>query len=174
MDTLWTGVFPKNSEDRNVLVSDMDSWIERTPDKLITVNDFYEGKIVYGWRRDDKYLYIGMSNKGSSRPFTNHHVIGKKDKWLDRDIIAIWYTLNPWGLEKLLIEKYNPVYNGKPVKRICKRCNKQFWSKVTVACEPCLDYYRRNATLDSKMQYTKSLEKLKRDKGFRKYLSGEQ
>src|SRR6266704_6138303 len=77
---------------------------------------FWTQPIVYGWRRGDKYLYIGCGQHGIDRPFSFvHHVIGVKDKVRESDKLDIWLQLSytdALTFERMLIERYRPMYNG--------------------------------------------------------------
>ncbi len=66
-------------------------------------------ELVYGWRRDNKYLYIGYSSKGFSRIY-NHDIINKVELILESDFIDIWMPASP-NLELYLILKHRPEYN---------------------------------------------------------------
>lgn len=82
-----------------------------TPPLSLTKDNGYKGRIVYGWKRDGIYLYIGMSNNGTRRAFHNHNVI----RLIDGDVIDVWITSDPIYLEMDLINHYKPKFN-KPVK----------------------------------------------------------
>jgi len=148
----------------------MSIWVDVSPIKSLKDNDFYEGRIVYGWRRIETYLYIGMSFIGSWRPFGNHHVIGKVEKRLEEDFIDIWHTNNPRELERELIKKLTPKYNGVLTEKICIRCNHRFETKEQVACcPPCLTFYRTNNI--TKFNKYRAIPK---SREFKRYLAGEQ
>ncbi len=86
----------------------------------------HRSQLVYGWRRLDEYLYIGMSNVGISRVYA-HNVIDVREKFLITDCIDIWYCDNARELECKLIETFNPIYNiarfkYKEKKELIKSC----------------------------------------------------
>jgi hypothetical protein len=115
-----------------------------TPHKSIKVFEYYSGNIVYGWRRGNRYLYIGMSTKGSERAFNkDHHVIGKVEDWNKRDVIDIWQTDSPKELESVLIKKLKPKYNGSTItSKRCIRCNYRS-ALVGHLCSPCRELYKK-------------------------------
>jgi len=72
---------------------------------------------VYGVRRKEKYLYIGMSGKLFGR-FGGHQVIGGRLKLKPGDQLDVWLRdsrLDAILLEDELIKKYDPPYNGGDV-----------------------------------------------------------
>lgn len=133
----------------------------------------YNEPLVYGWRRKEKYLYIGMTSIGTKRPFyKNHHIINKFDSWQYGDAIDIWFTSNPRALEKSLINKLNPPYNKSKysLEKICIRCNKKFFTKEQFAvCYPCLNFYRTKDKHRFNDFYPKPT-----DIKYQRYLNGEQ
>lgn len=88
--------------------------------------------IVYGWRRENQYLYIGKSRKGTSRI-----VDGKVLRFHveEGDVVDIWKATlkNVDHLEIKFIRKFNPKYNifhsANPCTydsegiQICAHCN---------------------------------------------------
>jgi predicted GIY-YIG superfamily endonuclease len=71
------------------------------------------GYVVYGWRREESYLYIGMSTVGLRR-LSGHHVIQIKDTFLKTDILDVWSCLGhreAIDLERELIELHKPKFN---------------------------------------------------------------
>ena len=78
-----------------------------------------KGSIIYGWRRQDKYLYIGKS-LSTLNLLRHHHVIKNAQ---EDDEIDIWFC-HASGLdelEKAFIRHFKPTLNkltyeqGKPV-----------------------------------------------------------
>src|SRR5262245_59147615 len=67
---------------------------------------------VYGWRRGDRYLYIGASNF-LFRRLASHHVIDIRDKIEAGDVIDYWLCRADelFDVEARLIDLYKPVYN---------------------------------------------------------------
>lgn len=81
----------------------------------MTADTFYNDQyLVYGWFRDYRYLYIGMSKRGHSRIFSNHHVIGVADKVLPTDEFHFWKSTSRLcrDLEQTLITHYDPIFNS--------------------------------------------------------------
>ena len=92
--------------------------------------------IVYGWKRNDQYLYIGQSKKGTKR-LLNHEIID--GRIMQGDLITIWLINSVEKIDKVeiyFIMKYNPIHNlrhnnqnNEPValfnesnERICLNC----------------------------------------------------
>lgn len=78
------------------------------------------GYAVYGWRRRDRYLYIGKTNVLFTR-FRDHHVIGIADDIdIGLDQIDVWLCTKTTidVIETSLIRLHKPLYNGgwRPVK----------------------------------------------------------
>lgn len=112
--------------------------------------------LVYGWKRDNEYLYIGMSVIGIIRFYT-HNIINVKEEMLITDNIDIWYSTldDVKKLERQLIGIYNPKYNKifitKSDKTIeCFICKKEFiqsrkWQKY---CSDRCANFKRPITYD--------------------------
>lgn len=69
--------------------------------------------LIYGWKRNGIFLYIGQSTMGVFR-FNNHHVINVKDKVLEGDEILIIRCESNSILDKLeyhLIKQHKPLHN---------------------------------------------------------------
>ena len=68
---------------------------------------------VYGWKRDDKFLYIGATLHGLSRLFT-HHAIHCMDAVRPTDLFLFWdaSSKDVHALERHLIGKHDPLFNG--------------------------------------------------------------
>jgi len=84
-----------------------------TPSLSISFRDFRRF-IVYGWRREGKYLYIGQSIRFLRRIQSEHHVLDKKDKIRKTDFLDIWFCYSKEdinNLEKSLIFDLRPIYN---------------------------------------------------------------
>lgn len=84
-----------------------------TPSLSISFKDFRH-YIIYGWKREGNYLYIGQSIRFLRRIRNDHHVINKKEKVLPTDILDIWFCYNHEDLNKLekkLIRELRPKYN---------------------------------------------------------------
>lgn len=100
--------------------------------------------LVYGWKRNHKFLYIGKSFKGIQRIIKNHPIITPKSIQ-GKDKIVIWFCSEEDDvdeLEKKLIYQYLPTFNiihtyrrrKSPVfdengNQICLECNKIFEKK---------------------------------------------
>ena len=119
--------------------------------------------IVYGWKRNNEYLYIGKSYNGTRRILTNQ-VMHKREQLDSDDDIVIWKTnedeINE--LELKLIKMFKPKFNEfgvrqqrKPMKdreiignHLCYNCYKSFkpsrQDKVycTVKCKSLYWQYR--------------------------------
>ena len=70
---------------------------------------------VYGWRRGDHYLYIGVTKRGLPRLNDNLHPIHIAGGFQSDDVIDLWDLLPgiaPFALERLLIEALKPALNG--------------------------------------------------------------
>ena len=84
----------------------------RIPDLRLTGNILIEPQ-VYGWRRGQIYLYIGVTTKILGR-LSNHHIIGVREKILKSDFIDIW-TCPTYSValqfEGELIQLLSPKYN---------------------------------------------------------------
>lgn len=67
---------------------------------------------VYGWRRNENYLYIGQSIRVIAR-LRNHHVVDKGVKIQGLDVIDIWYCDKSelGNFERALIKHFNPPLN---------------------------------------------------------------
>lgn len=67
----------------------------------------------YGWKRNNKFLYIGKTKNGIIR-LQHHHVINKKDKVLNTDIFVFWYTSEKLihQLEINLLVAHKPLFNA--------------------------------------------------------------
>jgi hypothetical protein len=81
-----------------------------------------------------------MSLKGIKRPLDkSHQIIGKVEEIRDEDVIDIWYTDDPKGLESSLIKYLKPKYNGgiSNGKR-CWRCSRLNTSDKEI-CLKCFE-----------------------------------
>ena len=69
-----------------------------------------ERPIIYGWKRNDQYLYVGKSKKGTERILGNNIF---DYRVIEGDLITIWPATikNIDFLEIYFIRKYNPKYN---------------------------------------------------------------
>lgn len=67
---------------------------------------------VYGWYREDTYLYIGRSERGAER-LSNHHIIGRMELVELTDQLHLWIqTLDSiYGAESHLIMVHIPKHN---------------------------------------------------------------
>ena len=80
------------------------------------------GSCIYGWKRGDKWLYIGSSENGLRRILDrNHGILDIPDCLYSNDKLYVWYF--PWmdkkqlqNLENLIIKAYIPDYNVKHSK----------------------------------------------------------
>ena len=80
---------------------------------LVLNSEAFQGWIVYAWMRGPEFLYIGSSAKGITR-FTNHHVIGKVERFQVDDKIDIYYCQSQYdavALELRMILDKKPRYN---------------------------------------------------------------
>ena len=73
---------------------------------------------IYAWIRDEIVLYLGMSMKGTERPFSSHHIIDTIEKFQkEKDVIFIWKLdggitkKEVLFLEQQLLEVIKPKYN---------------------------------------------------------------
>jgi len=82
----------------------------------LTLNyESLQGWIVYAWMRGPEFLYIGSSAKGISR-FTNHHVIGKVERFQIDDKLEIFFCQSQYdavALELRMILDKKPKYNSQ-------------------------------------------------------------
>jgi hypothetical protein len=71
--------------------------------------------VVYIWMRGEDCLYIGVSRLGFGRVLYRHHIIGVKDHIQSTDVIHLYHVSDREmnQLERELIEKLRPIYNGK-------------------------------------------------------------
>ena len=93
---------------------------------------------IYGWIREKKWLYIGISGNGLKRVF-RHNIINDIEPVLKKDKILIWSFPNRdyyevQDLENKLINEFKPKYNFLKKDRkckeiICPRCKKKFMQK---------------------------------------------
>lgn len=67
---------------------------------------------VYGWRRGERYLYIGRT-LNLFRRIGGHHVIDSKESCVSGDVIDVWFCPeHKLDLrEKLLIKEHRPLFN---------------------------------------------------------------
>ena len=66
--------------------------------------------LVYAWRRDDWWLYVGATRNGFAR-FSGHNVIRDIQ---ERDLLYVWYVTNHlslFALERAIIGAFSPRYN---------------------------------------------------------------
>ena len=89
------------------------------------------GNCIYGWRRGDKWLYIGLSEYGLNR-ITNrsHHILDIPEGMYSNDKIYVWYFPHSereylYELERLLIEIYKPELNKNPFKTKTDKISKK-------------------------------------------------
>jgi hypothetical protein len=69
---------------------------------------------VYGWRRGNRWLYVGASRVGCARFLGDHHVIGKRAPLRPGDEIVVWPVRGPAArarLEWQLVQELQPLYN---------------------------------------------------------------
>ena len=69
--------------------------------------------MVYGWKRDKKFLYIGHSINGLAR-LHNHHIVNKVERCQVGDTLEIWPChshIEAALLEIELIKVWSPRYN---------------------------------------------------------------
>lgn len=82
---------------------------------------------IYAWVRNDIMLYLGMSMKGTQRPFSSHHVIDIVERFQkEKDLIYVWRLHESITKEELLFlerqllevikPKYNRISNGMLIK----------------------------------------------------------
>jgi hypothetical protein len=79
------------------------------PDITIRIGMRFNGSVVYGWKKDGNYLYIGRTKIGSNR-FSSHHIINKKNGWKPEDEIDLWFNQGE-ELETALIITHKPKFN---------------------------------------------------------------
>ena len=80
--------------------------------ELLYDDSFIKNCFVYGWCRQNKYIYIGMTTIGRNR-LLSHHVI-KKHKVRKTDHLDIWFCRNAREaaeLEDKLIREHFPTLN---------------------------------------------------------------
>lgn len=123
------------------------------PTSSIRLIDYLEIEIVYAWKRLNNfnydYLYIGRSDKGFSRIFTNHHVINVREKIQDTDLIDVWHTNNSRILEAELIILHKPKYNiqlGSISFGLCNNCGSKYIraNQSVIYCNDCLRIKSKN------------------------------
>lgn len=81
---------------------------------LYNKNIKYKRFFVYGWRRNNHYLYIGRTEAGWGKFRRTHTVINVKEPRLFDDCIDLWFCEGFRELDKLekdLIEFFKPKYN---------------------------------------------------------------
>ncbi len=100
---------------------------------------------IYIWKRDEEFLYIGLSKNGFGR-FSHHHVLGEVDDVKNTDTIELYYA--PSGEsdraiyrrmlneEERLIKKYHPKYNkghriGIRNRVKCVVCRRNFYPIIS-------------------------------------------
>lgn len=87
--------------------------------------------LVYGWKRDGKYLYIGSSLRGYGRLF-QHHAIAF-DEILQTDTFEFWYS----SAETIRIDEAQLIKEHRP--RLNKTFNKQ--DSDNMLCDECRKHY---------------------------------
>jgi hypothetical protein len=89
----------------------------RSPDLTLSASLFTDSA-VYGWKRGDKYLYIGKALCLIKR-WANHHAISLRDMG-PTDTIDIWFcdTRIIDHLEKELIREYQPSLNKQLLREV--------------------------------------------------------
>jgi hypothetical protein len=82
--------------------------------------------LVYGWRRHEKYLYIGQT-KALLRRLSTHHKVGKILDFEESDQLDIWFVDagNVLVVEEALIRLYQPLYNGDWESRVSEAIKKE-------------------------------------------------
>lgn len=107
-------------------VSGIYNTVVLSPSTSISFNDF-KPYIVYGWRRDKVYLYIGQSRRFLRRVTSGHHIIGVKESVRQTDRLDIWFCVSKEDLntvESALIKYHKPKYNNEVSKG-----NEHPWTK---------------------------------------------
>jgi len=102
------------------------------PDLTLAGMPNWRAFAVYGWRRNERYLYIGVTAKGYRRPFYNHDVIDKADDVREGDHFDFWFFPNrevAASFESAMIALFQPSYNksfpkgtSSPKERRCSEC----------------------------------------------------
>lgn len=143
------------------------------PHKSISTTIFKVICGIYGWKRNNEYLYIGMSLNIFKR-LSTHSVVGIIEDFKDDDKIDIWYCKREelCNLETKLIEHFKPKYNktnplntyrirhgqiGKQLLFICEWCKEEYLGRSdgSVFCsEKCLKEY-----IEIKRKRSKKTEK---------------
>lgn len=91
---------------------------------------------VLGWRRGEKYLWIGAS-ASVLRRMIGHNVIGKSDVLRDTDAIDVWHSATHRRASRLaerLNDTHRPKYSstrkrGDMSERTCRGCKEPFTPK---------------------------------------------
>lgn len=72
-------------------------------------------RFVYGWKRNNTFLYIGTSTSGGER-VRRHNLMNRVACIKSGDSLILWISKSPedvFALEALLIFKFKPVFNTK-------------------------------------------------------------
>lgn len=83
------------------------------PPHEILSSSFFHTPCVYGWRRDQEYLYIGKALSVLKR-FNAHHVIDEFEEFLRHDKLDVWFfdsAREASAYESKMIKEHRPIYN---------------------------------------------------------------
>jgi hypothetical protein len=80
---------------------------------LTLPTSLFNRSVVYGWRRGEKYLYIGQT-KSLLKRLAGHHKVGLILDFEETDNLDLWFceSKDLLTLEESLIRLYQPTYNG--------------------------------------------------------------
>lgn len=96
---------------------------QKLPDESI-LGERLSKPSVYAWRRQDTYLYVGLTSKGLRRPLGNHDVIGRRADFEENDSLDVWRfdTLKEAAaFEKQMIREHQPIFNAQLYREKQKR-----------------------------------------------------
>lgn len=116
--------------------------------------------LVYGWRRGERYLYIGQTNALLRRMGT-HHKVGKILDFEPTDNLDIWLVdaKDLLVVEEALIRLHQPLYNGDWMSRYSEniRKNKAKRRRLKTALKEEVDKIRRRPRLKIKLRLFKKV-----------------
>lgn len=142
---------------------------------------YLRGPIIYIWKRNEQYLYIGKSSEGIYRTFDRrHHAIGATQPNDDDqfEFIICDSKEEAIDLERRLIYSFKPVYNEIlfdksyeeksltkiQLNKMCKQCGKDFLTSKSnrrFCTKACFNTYHWNIKKSLKELGLSGMQELK-------------